>query len=408
MTVDAALPTIDPFSSEALADPMSFLRRVRDTTPVAWIPDLGAHLLMRHADVAAALKDNRLVTGVMAQGLDWLGEQEQAELLPVRRSMERWMGRATTEDHRRVQHLLKRYFTPATVSALRPRIREFTNELIDAVASNGRMEVVADLAYPLPANVIAEMLGMPVADRELLRTWSRDILTLFQVASIEELRVAQRSVLEMQDYLRPLVDDRRRRPREDLLTVFAAAERDGVVDEEEIVANCVLLLFSGHATTSGLIANGVLLLLENPDQLALLRSDPDRTPAAVEEMVRMAGPATVVSRVTAEEVELAGQVFPAGRRIYLAGGIANRDPEVFTEPERFDITRAPARNLGFGAGAYYCLGAALARVEADECFRILLGRCPDIRLAAPPVQVAIPPLNHQVESLEVAFGVGSG
>lgn len=408
MTIDAAIPVIDPFSPEALADPIGFMRHLRDTTPVAWMPALGANLLTRYADVAAALMDSRMITGTLTQGLDRLGEQEKAELLPVRRSMERWMGHTNTQDHKRFQHLLKRYFTPSMVSALRPRIREFTNELIDAVAPNGRMEVVADLAYPLPANVIADMLGMPVADRELLRTWSRDILALFRVAEFDEMRVAQRSVLEMQDYLRPLVDDRRQRPADDLLTVFAEAEREGIVDEAEIVANCVLLLFAGHETTAGLIAKGLVLLLENPDQLALLRSNPDLTPGAVEEMLRMDGPASVLTRVTTEEVELAGQVFPAGRRLYLASTAANRDPAVVADPDRFDITRTPIRHLGFGVGIYYCLGSSLARTEADECFRILLDRCADLRPAAPPVRAVIPPMNYHVESLEVTFATADG
>jgi cytochrome P450 len=403
MTPDAGLPTVDPFSTEAMSDPIGFLRHVRDTAPVSWIPALGANLLVRNADVTAALMDPRLATGVLTQGLDRLAAEEKEELLPVRRSMQRWMGHTNTEDHKRFQHLLKRYFTPTMVGALRPKIRDFTNELLDAVVPNGRMDVVADLAYPLPANVIAEMLGMPIEDRELLRKWSRDILSLFQIAGIEELRAAQESVLEMQDYLRPFVEDRRQHPREDLLTVFAAAERDGIVDEDEIVANCVLLLFAGHETTKSLIANGVLLLLENPDQLALLKAKPDLTPAAVEEMLRMDGPATMTSRVAMEEVEIGGHVFPAGRRIYVANGAASRDPETVPDADRFDITREPVRHLGFGVGVYYCLGSSLARTEADECFRILLERCPDMALAAPPVRVVVPPLNHHLDSLEVTL-----
>jgi cytochrome P450 len=404
MTTHAAsLPSIDPFAPEALADPTGYLREIRATAPVSWMPAMQANLLVRHADVAAALKDDRLATANLTQGLDRLGEAEQIELRPVRESMQRWMGHTNTEDHIRFQHLLKRYFTPSTVNAVRPRVREFTHELLDIVAPAGRMDVVADLAYPLPANIIAEMLGMPIGDRELLRMWSRDILALFRVADADLMRGAQRSVLEMQDYLRPLLADRRAHPRADLLTVFATAERDGIVDEEEIVANCVLLLFAGHETTASLISNGLDLLMANPDQMAMLKERPDLTPSAVEEMMRCDGPAGVISRVSLEPVEIAGHEFPAGRHIYLAIGAANRDPDVFDEPNRFDITRKPNRHMGFGVGIFYCLGAALARTEADECFRILLSRCPDIRPAAPASRVSVPPFNYSLVSLPVLF-----
>jgi cytochrome P450 len=404
MTNDApVLPSVDPFAPEALADPTGYLRQIRATAPVSWMPAMRANLLVRHADVAAALKDNRLATANLTQGLDQLSEDEQAELRPVRESMERWMGHTNTEDHLRFQHLLKRYFTPSMVNGLRPRVREFTHELLDAAAPAGRMDVVPDLAYPLPANIIAEMLGMPIGDRELLRAWSRDILALFQVADVDRMRAAQRSVLEMQDYLRPLLEDRRQHPREDLLTVFASAERDGIVNEEEIVANCVLLLFAGHETTASLIASGVHLLMANPDQFALLKSQPDLTPSAVEEMMRCDGPAGVISRVSLEPVTLAGHEFPAGRHLYLAISAANRDPEVFDQPDRFDITRKPNRHMGFGIGVFYCLGAALARTEADECFRILLTRCPDIRPAGPAGRIMVPPFNDHLESLPVEF-----
>jgi hypothetical protein len=326
--------------------------------------------------------------------------------MPMRKSVELWMGHTNEEDHVRFQHLLKRYFTPATVNALRPRVREFTNELLDAVAAAGKMDVVEDLAYPLPANIIAELLGMPIADRERLQAWSRDILSIFLVADAEKLRVSQRSVLEMQDYLRVLVADRRTDPREDLLTMFVEAERDGKVNEDEIVANCLLLLFAGHETTANLIANGLVLLFENPDQLALLKSRPELMSSAVEEMMRCDGPAGMVSRVSAEPVEIAGHTFPAGERFYLALNAGNRDPEVFAEPDRFDITRKPNHHMGFGMGAMYCLGAALARMEADECLRVVLERCPGLRADYDtPDWRPILPLGHHLESLPVKFQV---
>jgi cytochrome P450 len=400
--VSGALQSYDIFTPEAMADPIPLLHRIRAESPISWIPQLDAFLLTRHADIVAALKDRRLDTANLGRGLERLSPQEQDELLPLRQSIQLWMGHTDPADHVRFQQLLKRYFTPVMVNALRPRVREITNELLDAVEPAGRMDVVKDLAYPLPANVIAEILGMPTSDRVQLQLWSRDILAIFQLADMDRLRQAQRSVLAMQDYLRGLVEDRRRAPREDILSMFVAAERDGTVTEDEIVANCVLLLFAGHETTAGLIANGLLLLLDNPDQLALLKSDPELTVPAVEEMLRCDGPAGVIVRVSNEPVELGGHEFPAGRQFYLAMLAGNRDPEVFADPDRFDITRKPNRHTAFGMGAFYCLGAALARMEADECFRILLARFPNVRPDfQSPDRYAAPPLGHTLLTLNV-------
>ncbi|PRY44694.1 cytochrome P450 [Umezawaea tangerina] len=398
------VPTCDVFSAEAMADPVALLRRTRTESPVSWLPGLDSYLLTRNADVVAALRDPKLIGGNLTQGVDRLSPDEVAELRPLRESLERWMGHTDENDHVRFQQLLKRYFTPAMVDGLRPRVRELTTELLDAVEPNGRMDVVTDLAYPLPANVIAEMLGMPTSDREQLQAWSRDITAVFTIADVDDLRAGQRSVLEMQEYLRPMLAERRTEPRDDLLSMFAAAEARGVVTEDEAVANCVLLLFAGHETTAGLISNGLVLLLENPDQLALLREQPDLTPTAVEEMLRMDGPAGVISRVATEEVDLAGHRFRAGDRFYLAMNAGNRDPEVFPDPDRFDVTRKPNRHTAFGMGSFYCLGAALARVEADECFRLLLDRLPNLRAAyeRPPWRNVVP-LNHRLDTLPVEF-----
>ncbi|ONI86625.1 cytochrome hydroxylase [Saccharothrix sp. ALI-22-I] len=399
-----ALKSYDIFAPEALADPMPLLHRIRAESPVSVIPQLDAYLLTRHADILTALKDRRLSPANMAQALATFSQAEQDELLPLRQSMELWMGHTTEAGHTRFQQLLKRYFTPATVNGLRPRVRELTNELIDAVAEQGRMDVVTDLAYPLPANVIAEMLGMPTEDREQLQAWSRDILAIFQLTGIDRLRRSQSSVLEMQEYVRGLVRQHRADPRDDLISMFVAAEREGLVNEDEIVANCVLLLFAGHETTAGLIANGLVLLFQNPDELARLKADPELTPSAVEEMLRCDGPAGLIVRESTEPVELAGLDLPAGKRFYLAMMAGNRDPEVFTDPDRFDITRRPNRHTAFGLGAFYCLGAALARTEADECFRVLLDRCPDIRPAYDVLdRTPVPPLTHRLNSLDVEF-----
>ncbi len=399
-----ALPHVQLFSPEAVTQPRATLRRLRAESPVSWSPELHAFLLTRYADILAVLKDRRMAVTNMTGSLARLSAEEQDELLPLRRSVSLWMGHTNTQDHLRFQGLLKRYFTPTTVEALRPRVRQFTEELLDAAEARGSMEVVSELAYPLPVNVIAEMLGIPLHGREKLQEWSRDITAVFVPSDIHQLRRSQRSILEMQDYMRPLVAERRREPREDLLSVLLAAEKDGNVTEAEIVSNCVLLLFAGHETTATLISNGLTLLFENPEQLAALRAQPELLPTAVEEMLRCDGPAHLITRVSAEPVEIGGHAFPAGQMFFLSLATANRDPDVYPEPDRFDITRKPNRHLAFGMGSFYCLGAALARLEAEECFRLLLARFPNLRPVDPtPDWQPVAPLGHSLKSLRVAF-----
>ncbi|MBW4718362.1 cytochrome P450 [Saccharothrix sp. SC076] len=398
------IPTFDLFAHDLGADPHPVLHRLRAEHPLVRVRELDGYLATRHADIVAALRDRRLTTANLTQGLDRLTPEQRAELAPVLRSVSLWMGHTNEADHVRFQQLLKRYFTPATVHGLRPRVRQLADELIDAVVDRGRMEVVEDLAYPLPANVIAEMLGMPTDERDRLRAWSRDILALFDRADFDQLKKSQHSVLEMEGYLRGLVAQRRAEPRDDLLSVFVAAEREGVVTEDEMVANCVLLLFAGHETTANLIARGVSLLLANPDQFALLKQRRELMGTAVEEMLRLGGPAATIVRVAVEPAEVAGHALNPGDVVYLAMAAGNRDPEVFADPDRFDITRRPNRHTAFGLGTFYCLGAALARMETDVCFSALLDRTPDLRPAyEQPDLVYRPPLNHQLATVDVTF-----
>jgi cytochrome P450 len=226
---------------------------------------------------------------------------------------------------------------------------------------------------------------------------------VFRNAGAAQLAVSQDSVLEMQDYLRGILADRRAHPRDDLISMFAAAERDGAVTEDEIVANCVLLLFAGHETTANLIAGGLNLLLDNQDQLALLLDRPELTRSAIEEMLRHGGPVITVVREVIDPTTIAGHDMAPGRHLFLAVYSANHDPAVFPDPLRFDITRKNNRHVAFGMGAYYCLGAALARVESDECFRLLLARYPGIRRAGEPEVTPVRPVGHQLTALPVAF-----
>jgi cytochrome P450 len=398
-----ALRTLPSYDLMAAENRLEYVLEISAETGLSWIPALNAYLVTGYDNVLAAMKNDGLRSATATRGFDQLTEAEQEALRPLRMSIDMWMGHTTEEGHHRFQKLLKRYFTPHTVNKLRPRVRELTGELLDAVAGQGRMEVVADLAYPLPANIIAEMFGMPVADRDRLRTWSRQIAEVFRGADAAQLHESQHGVLEMQDYLRAIVADRREHPRDDLITMFTAAEREGVVNEDEIVANCVLLLFAGHETTATLITRGVHELVTNRDQLDLLVSNPDLTRSAIEEMMRHAGPVAAVIRETTAPVTIDGYDLPPGKHLFLAVYSANHDPSAFPDPMRFDITRKNNKHLGFALGSYYCLGAALARVETEECLRLLLSRHPGIRLTTeqPVIDVNYAILGSKIESLPV-------
>ena len=403
-TAQAGLPTLT--MADLTAEPGSLLplmNEVRASTPIAWLPEFGGYLLTRRTDVTTLLKDRRLDSSNADQSFTGLDADQLAQLAPLRRCTDLWMGHTTPEGHRRFQMLLKRYFTPAAMEKLRPSIRSITEDLLDAAAESGRLEVVKDLAFPLPADVIADLFGMPVEDRPLLRVWSEPIIAVFTASGFDELLAAQEGIGEFQRYLHDLVERRRANLGDDLISELLRAEEEGQISTEEIVANCVLLLFAGHETTAGVITHGLALLLDNPDQLALLRERPELGPSAVEEMLRCEGTVNTLVRDALEPFEYQGHQFETGDRFYLSVYAANHDPEYIDDPDRFDIARPRNVHVAFGVGMFYCLGASLARVETDECIKVLLERIPNPRWDGEPVWNAVPPLGHRMETLPIAY-----
>lgn len=397
--------TYDFFAPGVVKDPHAFLRRLRSENPLYRSPQFKAWVLTRYADVLAATRDGRLVSPPGTSWLDGLPGDVRRRFQPTRDSLRLWAGMCGEQEHLDFQAALKKYFTPARVEQLRPRVQRFTDELLDAARASGGLEVVEGLARPLTTRVIAEMLGVPPEGREPLSRWAADLRCFFQGSDVERMLRGQHSLLEMQAYVRPLIAERRREPREDLISVLVS-QKDGffVREPEAVVSNCVLLLFAGHETTSHLISSGLLLLLSHPEQLALLRDEPERMPAAIEEMLRYDGASDAMARYSTAPLELGGRTFGAGENFVLVYKAANHDPEVFPEPERFDITRQPNRHLAFGMGSYYCLGAALARLEAQVCLRTLLERWPALRPASGgPDWTPLPPLGRRLRSLSVTF-----
>jgi cytochrome P450 len=299
-----------------------------------------------------------------------------------------WMIFLDPPRHTKLRALISQAFTPRSVAALEPRIRELSRELLDQTVERGEMDLAADYAVPLPTMVIAAMLGIPAADRPRFKRWNDVILNMSYTigrrdeaarAANEEFRAA---TVEMDAYVTGLLEERRA-PKDDLLTRLLAAEVDGErLTHAELLGFFQLLLLAGSETTTNLINNAILCFIEHPEQLARLRAEPDLLPSAIEEVLRYRSPFQWTIRVTRREVEVHGRVIPAGKGVLPVIGSANRDPKQFPDPGRFDITRAPNPHIAFGHGPHFCLGAPLSRLEARVALTDLLGRLKGIALAS--------------------------
>jgi cytochrome P450 len=285
------------------------------------------------------------------------------------------------EDHRRVRQLVTKAFTPRMVEQLRPRIQAIADELLDGVESRGSMELVDEYAFPLPITVIAELLGIPVADRDRFREWSNTFVLPPMTPELQEQFV--RHTDEFVAYLDELFEKRRTAPTDDLLSALVQAEDAGErLTENELYSMAILLIVAGHETTVSLITNAVLALLSNPDQLSALRRDPSLMQSAVEELLRYDSPVErPITRLAATDVELGGQTIRRGELVIAVIGSANRDPAQFADADTLDLDRADNKHVGFGRGPHYCLGAPLARLEAEIALTALFERLPTLRLA---------------------------
>ena len=310
--------------------------------------------------------------------------QAPAQLIAMVSVLSAWMTFKDGEDHRRLRRLVSRAFTPRVVALMREQIAAIADGLIDALPERGEVDLVAAFAYPLPAIVIAEMLGVPSADRDRFKSWSADISSLVFGAVDDPDRHdrAEAGMTELVAYFEGLIEASGGARATTLLDhlVRVRSEDGDALSRNELLAMCTLLLFGGHETTTNLLSSGILALLRNPDQRRLLLEDPALAATAVEELMRFDGPTRLSVRVAAESLHLRGSAIEAGDRVFLLLAAANRDPDVFHHPDQLDLARKPNQQIGFGLGPHYCLGAPLARLEGQIAIPRLLERLPTLRL----------------------------
>ena len=380
---DAKLPSV-------IADPYPVLCQLREEEPLHRSHVLGGVVLTRYADVKACLNDPRLSSDRITPFVRHRRDREHAaELQELGRMLGLWAVFTDPPKHTQLRGLMNSAFTTRAVERLRPRIETLVAELIDQVRGLGQMDLIRDFAWPLPITVIAEMLGVPREDRPALKAWSDELAAFVgsALATPDKYGRAARSAATMSDYFRNLIGKRRASPRDDLLSALVAAgERYDMTGDNELVATAILLLFAGHETTTNLIGNGILSLLRHPAELDALRADPSLIAQAIEELLRYEGPTAAMVRIALEDVALPSGTIGRGDRVFLMINAANRDARHFDEPDRVNIRRDPNRHIAFGYGLHFCVGAPLARLEAQIAIPALLRHLPELRLMtdAPP------------------------
>ncbi len=362
----------DLTSSAFVEDPYRTYEQLRQKDPVHRMRLIEAWALTNYEDVQDVLVDHKRFTNA-ERNFDYMQYRTFLDLDPP--------------DHTRLRGLVSKAFTPRAVRELGPRIQELVDELLDAVAGKGRIDLISDFAFPLPVIVIAEMLGVPAQDRGRFREWSDDIaLSVNPLLNSEQIERVQQATEELFDYFEGIIEQRRQAPQNDMISALLAAEEEGDrLTHEELLSTLMLLLVAGNETTRNLIGNGMLTLLKNPAQLQRLREHPELLDSAINELLRYDSPVQMDARNAIDDVEIGGKRIAAGQLILAIVGAANRDPQVFAKPDELDIGRDEISHLSFGRGIHYCLGSPLAILEGRIAFSSLLDRYSSIRLASEPV-----------------------
>ncbi|KFE67682.1 cytochrome P450 [Hyalangium minutum] len=385
MTTLAAGLDVNVVSPQNLLDPNPLYRYLRESEPVHWSEPMQSWFITRHEDVAACFRDPRLSAArtqlFYAHQLRGVGLEKVKDQIY---NAERQMLMKDGPEHARLRRNANPGFTLQAIDGWRPEVRKAADALLERVQARGRMELVADYSELLPSQVIMEFFAIPARDQRDFLEWCSDNSRLFAAstgADMQELAVrSNTAIVKLMQYLGKAVQERRANPGRDMLSTMVHAQEEGKLDEGELIANAILILTAGHITTVDQLSNGVHMLLTHPEQLRKLRENPGLMKSTVEEVLRFCPAVPFIHRIAAEDFELRGRKIQKGQLVFLGMAAANRDPAVFPDPERFDITRQNNKHLSFAFGPHMCLGAPLARVELEIGFTALLERMPGLRL----------------------------
>lgn len=374
----------NPLLPEFHVNPYPTYHRLRSEDPVHW-SFMGVWVLTRYADVKAVLRDPRFCSDPVPKRIKDKSrylEQQQKDLNTLAQATSKFIFFLDPPDHTRLRGLVSKAFSPGVVDYMRPQIQGTVDELIGKVWDKGSMDIISDLACPLPVIVIARMLGVPDKDRSKLHQWSNDLSRILDLLmSLEAYEHLNKVVMELTEYFSGLIAEREKNPKEDLLSALIAAREQGDrLSKEELLATCMMLFATGEESTVNLIGNGMLALLRQPDQMELLKREPALIQRAVEELLRYDSPLQHTARIATEDVEIGGKTIRAGENVLVSLGAANRDPAEFPEPDRLDLTRSENRHLAFADGIHYCLGASLARVQGQIAINTLVQQLPDLKI----------------------------
>jgi len=381
--IPARLPANEFFTPEFLKDPYTTYRRHLEGRGLQYLDiHSGVWALFKHADCSTFLRDPRLSAKRTGTLIDEFPPEKQKAFAELARTFSLWMLFFDAPEHTRLRKLMNKGFSPAAIESLKPQVEKIVDRLLVPLRKNDRLDILPQFAHPLPAYVIAEMLNVPESLQQQFIHWSNAIATLFgnPYRTVDDLIAAQEAIHCLTSYFRDAVAVRRNQKGDDLISLLMQIEEDGdVLTEEELYAQCVMLLFGGHETTRNLIGNGLYTLLRHPEQAAELREHPELIRSAVDELLRYESPVQYTGRMVLEDFELCGVEARRGQEIIFMLGAANRDPRQFKDPDRLDLKRANNPHLAFGAGAHFCIGNQLARLEGRVAILKILQEFPQMR-----------------------------
>lgn len=386
----------DLFSPEIISDPYPYFSYLREHDPVHWNEKYELWIVSRYADLVWVTRHPEYFSSAWWKNdprppYPAIDESDMGLYQFVRDFFSDWFIQHDRPEHAEMRMVVHSYFNPKAMEMWRPMIRTAVNSLLDEAEAKGSMDAMKDFAIPLPLLVIAQMMGMPNQDRQFIRSLAEKLLFLGR-GELNRMQPLSDGIKGLLEYLSPIVEERVANPGDDLLSVLASGEKKGVYTREEVLANATLLLLAGHETTINLICNGTLALIQHPDQLESFKEDTaGRTVRATEECLRYDAPVRSIQRIAAQDLEMGGKQIRKDDRLRWFITSANRDPEVFSDPDTFDIARYPNPHVAFGSGIHHCLGATLARLEGQEALKLLVDRFPNLRLEVPGEELSYQP-----------------